>query len=113
MLRISVLNVSLASFDRLTKTGCPLEEDVKTALREVAFALLESDVSLTVAAISVKACKTGPQVRRSQIDHPGQQVVKIVHDARSNAERRRRNRGAEDRQCGLRRCPDGRPARLR
>ena len=41
-------------FDRLTKQGALSEEDVKTALREVRVALLEADVSLSVAREFVK-----------------------------------------------------------
>ncbi|MFP4328728.1 MAG: signal recognition particle protein [Paracoccaceae bacterium] len=68
--------------DRLTKQGALSEEDVKTALREVRVALLEADVSLPVARDFVKAVQdkaTGQAVTRSVT--PGQQVVKIVHDA--------------------------------
>ncbi len=68
-------------FDRLTKQGALSEADVDAALREVRTALLEADVSLSVArdfvkAVSVKA--TGQAVTKSVT--PGQQVVKIVHD---------------------------------
>lgn len=69
-------------FDRLTKQGALSDEDVKTALREVRVALLEADVSLPVARDFVKAVQdqaTGQAVTRSVT--PGQQVVKIVHDA--------------------------------
>ncbi|MCB2094660.1 MAG: signal recognition particle protein [Rhodobacteraceae bacterium] len=69
-------------FDRLTKQGALSAEDVKTALREVRVALLEADVSLPVARDFVKAVEakaTGQAVTRSVT--PGQQVVKIVHDA--------------------------------
>ncbi len=69
-------------FDRLTKQGALSEEDVKTALREVRVALLEADVSLPVAREFVKkvqAKATGSAVTKSVT--PGQQVVKIVHDA--------------------------------
>jgi len=68
--------------DRLTRQGALSEEDVKTALREVRVALLEADVSLPVARDFVKAVQdraTGQAVTRSVT--PGQQVVKIVHDA--------------------------------
>ena len=68
-------------FDRLTKQGALSDEDVKTALREVRVALLEADVSLSVARDFVKAVQekaTGQSVTRSVT--PGQQVVKIVHD---------------------------------
>ena len=69
-------------FDRLTKQGSLTEEDVKTALREVRVALLEADVSLPVARDFVKSVQekaTGQAVTKSVT--PGQQVVKIVHDA--------------------------------
>ncbi|MEY8826958.1 signal recognition particle protein [Sedimentitalea sp. XS_ASV28] len=69
-------------FDRLTKQGALSEEDVKTALREVRVALLEADVSLPVARDFVRKVQeqaTGQAVTKSVT--PGQQVVKIVHDA--------------------------------
>lgn len=69
-------------FDRLTKQGALSEDDVKTALREVRVALLEADVSLPVARDFVKRVQeqaTGKSVLKSIT--PGQQVVKIVHDA--------------------------------
>ena len=69
-------------FDRLTKQGALSEDDVRTALREVRVALLEADVSLPVARDFVKAVQdkaTGQAVTKSVT--PGQQVVKIVHDA--------------------------------
>jgi len=69
-------------FDRLTKQGALCEDDVKTALREVRVALLEADVSLPVAREFVKKVQeqaTGQAVTKSVT--PGQQVVKIVHDA--------------------------------
>ncbi|MDK3075672.1 signal recognition particle protein [Sedimentitalea sp. JM2-8] len=69
-------------FDRLTKQGALSDEDVKTALREVRVALLEADVSLPVARDFIKTVQekaTGQAVTKSVT--PGQQVVKIVHDA--------------------------------
>ena len=69
-------------FDRLTKQGALSEEDVKSALREVRVALLEADVSLPVArdfVARVQERATGQAVTKSVT--PGQQVVKIVHDA--------------------------------
>ncbi len=69
-------------FDRLTKQGALSEEDVRTALREVRVALLEADVSLPVARDFIKRVQeqaTGQAVTKSVT--PGQQVVKIVHDA--------------------------------
>ncbi len=68
-------------FDRLTKQGALSEDDIKTALREVRVALLEADVSLSVARDFVAAVQekaTGHAVTKSVT--PGQQVVKIVHD---------------------------------
>jgi len=69
-------------FDRLTKQGALSEDDVKTALREVRVALLEADVSLPVARNFIKKVQdqaTGQAVTKSVT--PGQQVVKIVHNA--------------------------------
>ena len=69
-------------FDRLTKQGALSEDDVAAAMREVRVALLEADVSLPVARSFVKtvtAKATGAAVTKSIT--PGQQVVKIVHDA--------------------------------
>ncbi len=69
-------------FDRLTKQGALSEDDVKSALREVRVALLEADVSLPVARDFIKRVQdqaTGHAVTKSVT--PGQQVVKIVHDA--------------------------------
>lgn len=68
--------------DRLTRQGALSEEDVRTALREVRVALLEADVSLPVARDFIKRVQqeaTGQAVTKSVT--PGQQVVKIVHDA--------------------------------
>ncbi len=68
--------------DRLTRQGALSEDDVRTALREVRVALLEADVSLPVARSfvnKVQAQATGQAVLKSVT--PGQQVVKIVHDA--------------------------------
>ena len=67
---------------RLTGKGALSEDDVKTALREVRVALLEADVSLPVAREFIKTVQekaTGQSVLKSVT--PGQQVVKIVHDA--------------------------------
>jgi len=69
-------------FDRLTRQGALTEDDVRTAMREVRVALLEADVSLPVARDFVRkvtAKATGTAVTKSIT--PGQQVVKIVHDA--------------------------------
>ncbi|MEO1491573.1 MAG: signal recognition particle protein [Pseudomonadota bacterium] len=67
---------------KLTGKGALSEDDVKTALREVRVALLEADVSLPVARDFIKGVQeqaTGQSVLKSVT--PGQQVVKIVHDA--------------------------------
>lgn len=68
-------------FEKLTKQGALNDADVATAMREVRTALLEADVSLSVARDFVDAVKekaTGQAVTKSVT--PGQQVVKIVHD---------------------------------
>jgi signal recognition particle subunit SRP54 len=69
-------------FDRLRGRGALNEADVRAAMREVRIALLEADVALPVVRSFVdKATEqaVGQQVLRSVT--PGQQVVKIVHDA--------------------------------
>ncbi|SFP63332.1 signal recognition particle protein [Sphingomonas rubra] len=69
-------------FDRLRGRGALTEADVRAAMREVRVALLEADVALPVAREFVdKATEAaiGQNVLRSVT--PGQQVVKIVHDA--------------------------------
>jgi signal recognition particle subunit SRP54 len=69
-------------FDRLRGRGALNEADVRGAMREVRVALLEADVALPVVREFVdKATEkaVGQQVLRSVT--PGQQVVKIVHDA--------------------------------
>ena len=69
-------------FDRLRGRGALTEADVRAAMREVRIALLEADVALAVVREFVdKATEqaVGQQVLRSVT--PGQQVVKIVHDA--------------------------------
>src|SRR5688572_15122713 len=69
-------------FDRLRGRGALTEADVRAAMREVRVALLEADVALPVVREFVdKATEQaiGQQVLRSVT--PGQQVVKIVHDA--------------------------------
>ena len=66
----------------LTRQGALSDEDIATALREVRTALLEADVSLPVARDFVK--QVGDQARGQAVTKsvtPGQQVVKIVHDA--------------------------------
>ena len=69
-------------FDRLRGRGALSEQDVRDAMREVRVALLEADVALPVVrrfidAVTEKAI--GTEVLKSVT--PGQQVVKIVHDA--------------------------------
>ena len=69
-------------FDKLRGRGALSEADVRSAMREVRVALLEADVALPVARDFVdKATElaVGQDVLRSVT--PGQQVVKIVHDA--------------------------------
>src|SRR5437868_15048368 len=69
-------------FDRLRGGGALSEADVRAAMREVRVALLEADVALPVARDFVDKITeqaVGSQVLRSVT--PGQQVVKIVHDA--------------------------------
>jgi signal recognition particle subunit SRP54 len=69
-------------FDRLRRRGSLSEADVGEALREVRIALLEADVALPVVrdlAERVRARAVGQEVLKSVT--PGQQVVKIVHDA--------------------------------
>lgn len=69
-------------FDRISGRGALSEADVDAALREVRVALLEADVALPVvkdfiAKVRVEA--VGEAVIKSV--KPGQQVIKIVHDA--------------------------------
>ncbi|HEV2817386.1 MAG TPA: signal recognition particle protein [Allosphingosinicella sp.] len=69
-------------FDRLRGRGALSEADVRSAMREVRIALLEADVALPVVREFVDRATeqaVGQQVLRSVT--PGQQVVKIVHDA--------------------------------
>jgi signal recognition particle subunit SRP54 len=69
------------ALEKLTGKGALTEGDVATALREVRVALLEADVSLTVAQSFIREVQekaTGQSVLKSV--SPGQQVVKIVHD---------------------------------
>ncbi|MBL8662507.1 MAG: signal recognition particle protein [Candidatus Odyssella sp.] len=71
-----------AIFDRLTKRGALSESDVGEALREVRVALLEADVALPVVKDFVEKVRVravGHEVLKSVT--PGQQVIKIVHDA--------------------------------
>ena len=71
-----------ATFDKLRGRGALTELDVRAAMREVRIALLEADVALPVVKDfidQVTARAIGAEVTRSVT--PGQQVVKIVHDA--------------------------------
>jgi signal recognition particle subunit SRP54 len=68
-------------FSRLKSKGVLTEDDVNTAMREVRVALLEADVSLSVAKdfiAKVKEKAIGSDVVKSI--SPGQMVVKIVQD---------------------------------
>ncbi|HHL43143.1 MAG TPA: signal recognition particle protein, partial [Hellea balneolensis] len=68
--------------DNLTGRGALSEKDVSNAMREIRIALLEADVALPVVKdfiSSVKERAVGEKVIRSV--KPGQQIVKIVHDA--------------------------------
>ena len=69
-------------FDSLTGRGALSEKDVDAALREIRVALLEADVALPVVKSVIKQIREraiGEDVIRAVA--PGQQVVKIVHDA--------------------------------
>ncbi|MDD9900918.1 MAG: signal recognition particle protein [Alphaproteobacteria bacterium] len=69
-------------FDALKKRGALKPEDIDAALREIRIALLEADVALPVVKDFIEKVKTeakGEKVLRSVT--PGQQVVKVVHDA--------------------------------
>jgi signal recognition particle subunit SRP54 len=69
-------------FGKLTRQGALTDEDIASAMREVRTALLEADVSLPVARSFVQSVTDkarGQAVTKSVT--PGQQVVKIVHDA--------------------------------
>ncbi len=69
------------ALEKLTGKGALNEGDIGVALREVRVALLEADVSLSVARSFIRQVQdkaTGSAVLKSVT--PGQQVVKIVHD---------------------------------
>jgi signal recognition particle subunit SRP54 len=71
-----------ATFDRLRGRGALTEADVDEALREIRDSLVEADVALPVVKDfldKVRPRATGTEVIRSVT--PGQQIVKIVHDA--------------------------------
>jgi len=70
------------AFDSLTGRGVLSEKDVDAALREIRVALLEADVALPVVkdfVTKVRERAIGEDVIKAVA--PGQQVVKIVHDA--------------------------------
>ncbi|HHI88963.1 MAG TPA: signal recognition particle protein [Hellea balneolensis] len=69
-------------FDKLTGRGALSEKDVSAAMREIRVALLEADVALPVVKDfieQVRAQAVGEKVIRAV--KPGEQIVKIVHDA--------------------------------
>jgi signal recognition particle subunit SRP54 len=69
-------------FERLRGRGTLNETDVAEALREVRLALLEADVALPVVKDFIAAVRE--QAMTAQVMEsvtPGQQVIKIVHDA--------------------------------
>ena len=69
-------------FDKLRGKGSLSEDDVNAAAREIRVALLEADVALPVVKDFIETVKekaVGAEVVKSVT--PGQQVVKIVHDA--------------------------------
>src|SRR5215469_7986955 len=70
------------TFDKLRGRGALSEEDVDAALAEVRIALIDADVALAVVKDFIERVRPralGESVIRSVT--PGQQVVKIVHDA--------------------------------
>lgn len=69
-------------FDGLRGRGSLSEEDVNAAAREIRVALLEADVALPVVKEFIEIVKTraiGEEIIKGV--NPGQQVIKIVHDA--------------------------------
>src|SRR5215475_13802762 len=71
-----------ANFDRLRGRGALSEADVEEGLKDIRTALIEADVALPVVKDfidKVRPRAVGENVIRSVT--PGQQVVKIVHDA--------------------------------
>ncbi len=71
-----------AIFARLKGRGVLRPEDIEIAMREIRVALLEADVALPVVKdfiASVQQRALGQEVLQSIT--PGQQIVKIVHDA--------------------------------
>jgi signal recognition particle subunit SRP54 len=71
-----------ATFDRLRGRGALTEADVEEGLKDIRTALIEADVALPVVKDFIDRVRpraVGEEVIRSVT--PGQQVVKIVHDA--------------------------------
>ncbi|GJL84537.1 MAG: signal recognition particle protein [Micavibrio sp.] len=69
-------------FDSLRGKGTLSENDVMAAAREIRVALLEADVALPVVKDFIETVKqkaTGQEIVKGV--NPGQQVIKIVHDA--------------------------------
>lgn len=69
-------------FDKLRGKGTLSEADVNAVSREIRVALLEADVALPVVKTFIEQIKqeaTGEKVIKGV--NPGQQVIKIVHDA--------------------------------
>ncbi len=69
-------------FDSLRGKGTLSENDVMAAAREIRVALLEADVALPVVKDFIETIKqkaTGQEIVKGV--NPGQQVIKIVHDA--------------------------------
>ena len=69
-------------FERLRKRGALNEADVSEALREVRLALLDADVALPVVkSFIAEVRERALSVEVLESLTPGQQVIKIVHDA--------------------------------
>src|SRR5262245_31272497 len=71
-----------ATFDRLRGRGALSEADVEEGLADIRAALIEADVALPVVKDFIDRVRpraVGAEVIRSVT--PGQQIVKIVHDA--------------------------------
>src|ERR1041385_2371843 len=69
------------AFRNLRGLGKISEENIGDSLREVRMALLEADVNFKVARDFIDRVKTksiGVEVVQSI--HPGQQIIKIIHD---------------------------------
>jgi signal recognition particle subunit SRP54 len=70
-----------STFKNLRGLGKITESNVADSLREVRLALLDADVNFKVARDFIEAVKTkslGQEVIQSI--HPGQQIIKIIHD---------------------------------